>query len=549
MKNSIRKKLGAGFGICLLLMVGVVAFNFSALLRLENLYHETLRCSGEMELATDAQHIGEDLYMVIANAVINRDMAKSEQDWSLAKKANRKKLRQLAAASGSPQELQKIQEAGAALDDIISIFEREMLPLIKKGATVPGPLADIDAHIDTRIDTIVRAMQSVARSVSADNARASKEFHAVLTNSISVGLSFSLFGVAAALLISTLTTRRIVRPMLEITRAAEEVAQGNYHVELNHRSSDETGTLAHAFRVMTGEVARHAVELQDSNERLNREVCERKLSEEEVIRLNSRLEGRVSERTAELLRTNERLESVILAQQQAELDLQRSRTELRSLSQHLQEVREEERTAIARGIHDELGQLLTALKIDLSWLGKKLPEDQHLLLKKTQEISKIIDGTIGTVQRISAELRPGILDDLGLTAALEWQAQEFQTKTGIACEVQSSFPCAGLERRCSTVLFRIFQETLTNIYRHSSATRAKVALKQKGEALIFTVTDNGCGVVEEKIQDPNSLGFIGMRERVRHLGGKMAIRRIAEGGTSVQVVIPLGTKKEASEDG
>ena len=134
------------------------------------------------------------------------------------------------------------------------------------------------------------------------------------------------------------------------------------------------------------------------------------------------------------MRTNERLESVILAQQQAELDLQRSRTELRSLSQHLQEVREEERTAIAREIHDELGQLLTALKIDLSWLGKKLPEDQHLLLKKTQEISKIIDGTIGTVQRISAELRPGILDDLGLTAALEWQAQEFQTKTGIACD-------------------------------------------------------------------------------------------------------------------
>ena len=549
MNNSIKKKLGAGFGVCLLLMVGVVAFNFSALLRLETLYHETLRCSGEMELATDAQHTGEDLYMVIAKAVINRDMAKSERDWAAAKIEKREKLRRVAAASASPQELEKIRDAGMALDDIVSIFEREMLPLIRKGATVPGPLADIDARIDTKIDAIVQDLQWVARSVSADNARASKEFHAVLTSSISVGLIFSLFGIAAALLISTLTTRRIVRPMLEITRAAEEVAQGNYQVELNHRSNDETGTLAHAFRVMTGEVARHAVELQDSNERLNREVYERKISEEEVIRLNSQLEGRVSERTAELLRTNERLESVILAQQQAELDLQRSRTELRSLSQHLQEVREEERTAIAREIHDELGQLLTALKIDLSWLGKKLPEDQHLLLKKTQEISKIIDDTIGTVQRISAELRPGILDDLGLTAALEWQAQEFQTKTGIACEVQGSFPGAGLERRCATVLFRIFQETLTNIYRHASATRAKVTLRQKGSAVVVTVTDNGCGVVEEKILNPNSLGFIGMRERVRHLGGKVAIRRIPEGGTSVQVIIPLETKKGASENG
>jgi len=542
MNNSIRKKLGAGFGVCLLLMVGLVAFNISAFLRLEHLYHETLRCSGEMELATDAQHIGEDLYMVIANAVINRDMATSERDWAAAKTQNREKLRQVAAASGSPQELAKLKEAGVALDDIVNIFEREMLPLIKKGAQVPGPLSAIDARIDARIGVIVQALQWVARSVSADNSRASKEFHVVLTKSISVGLVISLFGVAASLLISTLTTRRIVRPMAEITRAAQAVAQGNYQVELDYRSSDEAGTLAHAFRVMTGEVARHTVRLQDANERLNREVRERKLSEEEVNRLNARLEARVAERTAELSRTNERLESVILAQQQSELELQRSRSELRGLTQHLQEVREDERSAIAREIHDELGQLLTALKIDLSWLGKKMPEDQRLLLNKTMEISRRIDDTIGTVQRISAELRPGILDDLGLHAAMEWQAQEFQTKTGVVCEVQGSFQSAGLERRYSTVLFRIFQETLTNIYRHSAATRAKVTLRQRGQALVMTVRDNGCGVIEAKISDPKSLGFIGMRERVRFLGGKLAIRRLPEGGTSIQVVIPLEEK-------
>jgi len=544
MNNSVRKKLSAGFGVCLLLMVGLVGFNISALMRLEKLYHETLRCSGEMELATDAQHIGEDLYMVIANAVINRDMAKSERDWAAAKRENKEKLRQIAAASASPQELEKIRLAGVALDDIVSIFEREMLPLIRKGATVPGPLADIDARIDTKIDAIVQAMQWVAHSVSADNSRASNEFHAVLTNSITIGLAFSLFGIAAALLISTLTTRRIVRPMEEITLAAEEVARGNYQIELNYRSSDEAGMLAHAFRVMIGKVAKHTVELQDANQRLNREICDRKLSEEEVSRLNAQLEVRVAERTAELLQANERLESVILAQQQSELELQRSRSELRSLSQHLQEVREDERTTIAREIHDELGQLLTALKIDLSWLGKKLPEDQRLLLKKTLEISKLIDDTIGTVQRISAELRPGILDDLGLTAAMEWQAQEFQTKTGVACTVQGNFESAGLERRYTTVLFRIFQETLTNIYRHAAATRAKVALRQRERSLVMTVTDNGCGVIEAKILDANSLGFIGMRERVRHFGGKVTIRRIPEGGTSVQVVIPLKKKEE-----
>jgi len=511
-------------------------------MRLSNLYHETLRCSDEMELATDAQHIGEDLYMVIANAVINRDMVKSERLWAAAKIENKEKLRKVAATSGSPQELEKIKQAGASLDDIVSIFESEMLPLIRKGAMVPGPLADIDARIDIKVDAIVQDLEWVARSVSADNTRASREFHAVLSNSLSVGVIFSFAGVAAAMLISTLTTRRIVRPMAEITRAAEAVAGGNYHVELNYHSSDEAGMLAHAFRVMTSEVARHTVQLQDANEQLNREVYDRKLSEEEVTRLNAELEGRVAERTAELLHANERLESVIEAQHQAELELQRSRSELRSLTQHLEEVREN--TTIAREIHDELGQLLTALKIDLSWLGKKLPEDQRLLLKKTMEISGLIDDTIGTVQRISAELRPGILDDLGLIAAMEWQAQEFQTKTGVACEVQGSFTASVLERSHATVLFRIFQETLTNIYRHSAATHARVTLRQRGQALVMTVADNGCGVSKEKVLDPKSLGFIGMRERARYLGGKVAIRRIPEGGTRVQVVIPLTQKME-----
>lgn len=545
MKNSIQKKLAAGFGVCLLLMVGLVALNFSTLLRLENLYRETFRRSMEMELATDAQHIGEDLYMVIANAVINRDMAKSRRDWAAAKIENREKLRKVALAADTPQELKKVEEAGAALDDIVSIFEREMLPLILKGASVPGPLAEIDARIDIKIDAIDLALQAVARSMSADNTRASHEFHAVLANTITAGLTFSLFGILAASFVSALTTRRIVRPLAEITRAAREMTQGNYSVELRYQSTDEAGVLAHAFRVMAGEVARHTVELQDSNERLNREVCERKLSEEEVSRLNTELEGRISARTVDLVRANEQLESVIQAQQLAERELQRSREELRSLTQHLQEVRENERTAIAREIHDELGQLLTALKIDLSWLGKKLPEEQRHLLQKTLDISEQIDETIRIVQRISAELRPGILDDLGLTAAMEWQAQEFQKKTGIVCEVQSSFDCTKLERRFSTVLFRIFQETLTNIYRHSAATRANVMLTAKNEALTVTVTDNGKGVSKQEITNPKSLGFIGMRERVHHLGGEVVIGSMPEGGTSVVVVIPLDAEKEA----
>jgi signal transduction histidine kinase len=500
-----------------------------------------------MELTTDAQHIGEDLYLVIANAVINRNLAKSEREWAAVKKEKRVELQKVAAACDKARQRAKALEAEAAFDEIIRIFEGEMLPLIRKGALVPGPLADIDARLDAKIDAITNSLEPVARAMSADNARAAQEFHAVLAESIQAGLAFSLFGVLAALFISTLTTRWIARPLEEITGAAREMARGNYLVELRHHSSDEAGVLAHAFRAMTAEVARRTAELQDSNERLNREICDRKLSEQEVSRLNAELEERVADRTAELVRTNERLESVIQTQRQAEVELQRSRSELRSLTRHLQEVREKERTSIAREIHDDLGQMLTALKIDLSWIGRKLPEEESQLLKRTQKISLYIDDTISTVQRISSELRPGILDDLGLMAALEWQAQEFQKKTGIAFEVVGRFDCAGLSRCFSTELFRIFQEALTNIYRHSGASQARVTLEGNDEALTMTVTDNGRGLIEEKISDHSSFGFIGMRERVRSLSGELTIGNLEEGGTSIRVVIPLRVCQEGVE--
>jgi len=539
MRVSIKKKLATGFGVCVLLMVGLVGYNFASLQRLESLYRDTLTRSNAMELTTDAQHTGEDLYLVIANAVINRDLVKSESDWAAVKKVKREQLQKVAAACDKERQHAKVVEAQAAFEEIVRVFEREMIPLIKKGALVQGPLSDIDARLDVKIDAITKSLEPVARAMSADNARAAQEFHAVLTDSIRVGFSFSLFGVLAVLCISTLTSRWIVRPLAEITRAAGEMAQGNYQVELRHHSTDEAGVLAQAFRGMAAEVARRTVELQQSNERLNREVCDRKLSEQEVIRLNAQLEGRVAERTAELVRTNERLETVIQTQRQAELELQRSRAELRNLTRHLQEVRENERTSIAREIHDDLGQMLTALKMDLSWIGRKLPEEERQLQERTLKITRHIDETIGTVQRISAQLRPGILDDLGLMAALEWQAGEFQKKTGIVFEVLGSFDCAGLSRRCSTELFRIFQETLTNIFRHSGASQAKVTLEGNDQALTVTVTDNGRGVSEEEMTDRSSLGLIGMRERVRSLGGELEIGRLAQGGTRVRVVIPL----------
>jgi methyl-accepting chemotaxis protein len=195
MKNSIKNKLAAGFGLWMLLMVVVVGFNFSALQRLDKLYQETLKRSVDMELATDARHIGEDLYPIIANAVINRDMAKSERDWSTAKTENLAKLQKVALAADTPEEHAKVKETREAFEDIIRIYEQEMLPLILKGAVVPGPLADIDARIDTKIEVINQALEWVAKSISDENQKSSREFHAVLVNSIRFGLTISLIGL------------------------------------------------------------------------------------------------------------------------------------------------------------------------------------------------------------------------------------------------------------------------------------------------------------------------------------------------------------------
>jgi PAS domain S-box-containing protein len=227
-----------------------------------------------------------------------------------------------------------------------------------------------------------------------------------------------------------------------------------------------------------------------------------------------------------------------------ENELQKSREQLRSLAAHLQSVREEERTDIARGVHDELGQALTALKMDLSWLGKRLPKKPESLLEKTKVMSGLLDSAIQTVKKISTELRPGILDDFGLIAAIEWQAEEFHKRSGIKCTV-SSVTEPHLDRELNTALFRIFQETLTNVARHTSATRVTVNLKVQDGKMIMRTRDNGKGITPEQLSSSSSFGIIGMRERVRALQGEITIRGIPGKGTTVAVTIPLVKNGEA----
>lgn len=226
--------------------------------------------------------------------------------------------------------------------------------------------------------------------------------------------------------------------------------------------------------------------------------------------------------------------------ERAEEKLRNSHEQLRALTNHLHSVREEERTRIARQVHDELGQALTGLKLELSWLSGKL-RGARALQRKIKGMTAHIDETINTVRRIATDLRPGVLDSLGLVAAIEWQASDFQKRTGIPCEVAIDVKETELEANFTTVCFRIFQETLTNIIRHAKATRVEVRLTESDGYLALTVRDNGRGISEREI-NARAIGLIGMKERAAQVGGEVFFFGLPAHGTTVTMRVPLPAK-------
>jgi PAS domain S-box-containing protein len=224
--------------------------------------------------------------------------------------------------------------------------------------------------------------------------------------------------------------------------------------------------------------------------------------------------------------------------------------QLRALSAHAEAAREDERTGIAREIHDVLGQALTAIKMDLAWLARRVSGDgvteKEALLEKVAIMSQTTDDVIQQVRRISTELRPGVLDDLGLLAAIEWQAQEFEERTGTVCTVESNLAESAVGHDLATAAFRIFQEALTNVARHASAKQVDVQLLRDANTLRLQVRDDGRGITPTELGDRRSLGLLGMRERARRLGGAVTIAAVPEGGTVVSLRAPLGEGGSAS---
>jgi len=241
------------------------------------------------------------------------------------------------------------------------------------------------------------------------------------------------------------------------------------------------------------------------------------------------------------------LEQRQAARRRAEAELKRSQELFRNLSTHLQEVREEERTRIARQIHDDLGQALTALKIDLSWLNNKLASERDIIREKMKSMVALIDETVQTVRTVSEDLRPGILDDFGLPAAIEWQAEEFQKRTGIECITAFYADELDLNKEQSTSLFRIVQESLTNVIRHAAAAKVEIRINEKDGNLILEVQDNGKGISEAAIANSKSFGLIGVKERARSLGGEVTIRGSRNEGTCLTVKMPISERKNSHD--
>jgi len=262
------------------------------------------------------------------------------------------------------------------------------------------------------------------------------------------------------------------------------------------------------------------------------------------VRDREQLEQRVDTRTAELVKANRELRQMVAAHMRAEEELKSSREQLRNLSAGLQSLLEEERARISREIHDELGQSLTALKFDLSSVGSRMGPDQTVLVEKTKSMMKLVDSTINTVRKISRDLRPGLLDDLGLAAAIAWQAKEFRLRTEIPCKITIAPENMTVDPERSTAIFRILQEALTNIVRHAGATNVEVALEDINGMLHLEVKDDGRGITKEQISGSKSLGLIGIRERVLRLRGKILIYGSPNAGTVVWVAIPSMETRE-----
>lgn len=286
----------------------------------------------------------------------------------------------------------------------------------------------------------------------------------------------------------------------------------------------------------SGAAKRHISQPQGSTSRYTRDTHEV-------------LEERVRERTARLSELNELLTREIAERKKIEAALQDSRERLRHLSVHLQKIREQERTSLSRELHDEFGQTLTGMKLDVSWIKRRLPGNDGIIMERLNSVLAALDRTIITVQQMSARLRPVALDDFGLRDAAELAVRDLAKRTNIVCHIITEPYNIGLNDTVSTGAFRILQESLTNVVRHAQAQEVTIFLKKKRETFTMEVSDNGKGITKKELVNPKAIGLTGMHERAHALGGTLTIMGVRGKGTTVTLTVPLRPVSTESKEG
>lgn len=281
--------------------------------------------------------------------------------------------------------------------------------------------------------------------------------------------------------------------------------------------------------------------------KVTRDMTERHEQEVSLQVAKAKLEFNNEQRAAVLGKVNFELREEIAERKRVEEELRKSLGQLRALAARIQVVREEERTMIAREMHDELGQACTAIKMDLASIRRKTTPRQNQVRDRVDSSIELVDRMIFMVRRIASELRPRTLDDLGLIAALEWQAQEFEARTGIRSQISLPEEPLSLDPERATAIFRIFQESLTNVARHAEATQVDASLERHGDQLTFVIRDNGKGFDVEQARLRRSLGLVGMRERALLLGGEIKIEASPGSGTILTLKIPLPETDRSSK--
>ncbi len=303
--------------------------------------------------------------------------------------------------------------------------------------------------------------------------------------------------VVWGIIVMVVVSRRYTKPLGVLSSAVATISRDkDLKRRISWSSNDEFGGLTRGFNKMLESLETKTEELDDAREQL---------------------EMRVAKRTRELA-INE--------------------LHLRALSNHLQSVTEEEKARVAREIHDELGGTLTALKMDSSWIRKALNEEQVKVIEKTRSMDSLLDSAISSIRRIVSELRPTILDDLGLQAAIEWYMGQFEQRSEIACDLRTGCWDIVENPKVKISLFRIIQEALTNVARHSGASSVEISCRERSDRILVSIRDNGKGITGERISDLGSHGVRGMYERITMLGGSIRIRGRSGTGTVIRVQIP-----------